>query len=481
MPVEKRRVYLLSPREYSQEVIAVAFAKTSRAPGRFEDNADELSEEGAAKFHEKWVVGYGHGSVAEHAVLHLAIEGASRLAIDALESNRLASYTEKSSRYQVFGSEDYYTPKIVTESLFAKQFSDAHRELYAAYTAAILAVSKQVQEENPPRSGELAEKHDARIRGKYIDYCRYVLPASALANVGMTANARVVEGAVTKMMSHKLEEVRQIGRDIKTIAVLETPTLVKYAGRNDYLVDREVGLQRFVDQETPDQATWRFMKPNVSLVRFDVEGENMMLAGLLFERRSGSNFDQCLREVKEWEMDKKLELLNAAYGRMGQHDKPGREMELPFMLFDVLLDWGSYRDFWRNRMDTPIAQVLDGEYGIALPAMFARVGVEEQVKEAILGAHQLAEAMKPGFEENEHQYLYTNATMRRLLLNMDLRQLFEFWKLRGGPQANPGYRILALRMGELAEEVYPTLWQFAKKRAKADYPSSRDLSKEWYG
>ncbi len=116
MPEADRQVYLLSPKQLSPETIAVAFAKTSRSPESFRAIAAELSDEKSAQFHEKWVVGYGHASVAEHAVLHIAVENASRLAIECLESNRLASYTEKSTRYQLWSPESFYTPPAIANS-----------------------------------------------------------------------------------------------------------------------------------------------------------------------------------------------------------------------------------------------------------------------------------------------------------------------------------------------------------------------------
>src|SRR3970040_910805 len=115
-PEARRRIYLLSPRQLSPETIAVTFAKTSRSPQTFREIADELTDEKSAAFHEKWVVGYGHASVAEHAVLHLAFEGISRLAIECIESNRLASYTEKSTRYQKWDHGEYHFPADVRES-----------------------------------------------------------------------------------------------------------------------------------------------------------------------------------------------------------------------------------------------------------------------------------------------------------------------------------------------------------------------------
>jgi len=117
-----RQVYLLDPQQLDPETIAVTFAKTSRSPQSFQEIAQELTAEKSADFHEKWVVGYGHASVAEHAVLHIAIENISRLAVESLESNRLASYTEKSSRYQKWDPNSYVIPPELQHHPFLNQY-----------------------------------------------------------------------------------------------------------------------------------------------------------------------------------------------------------------------------------------------------------------------------------------------------------------------------------------------------------------------
>src|SRR5215467_13923110 len=129
-----RDIYLLSPKSLSPETIAVAFAKTSRSPESFRAIAAELSDEKSAQFHEKWVVGYGHASVAEHAVLHIAFENVSRLAIESIESNRLASYTEKSTRYQKWGLDDFTIPPELDEvHPLRTEFVATLRLLFKAY------------------------------------------------------------------------------------------------------------------------------------------------------------------------------------------------------------------------------------------------------------------------------------------------------------------------------------------------------------
>src|SRR5215211_6835452 len=115
-----------------EEVVAVLFAYYSRSKESLrrnllkllidkdldmtsrivvEDSDNEklaLAKEKAKQFHEKWVVGYGHASVAEHAIAHIAIEDVSIVTSKIIEDNRLASYTEKSTRYVVFDPEKFY-------------------------------------------------------------------------------------------------------------------------------------------------------------------------------------------------------------------------------------------------------------------------------------------------------------------------------------------------------------------------------------
>ena len=129
MTNKPRQIYLLDPKTLSPETIAVTFAKTSRVPQSFREIASELTEEKSAQFHEKWVVGYGHASVAEHAVLHIAIENVSRLAVESIESNRLASYTEKSTRYQKWSIDSFYTPPEMEGSAYAEPYQALCRSL----------------------------------------------------------------------------------------------------------------------------------------------------------------------------------------------------------------------------------------------------------------------------------------------------------------------------------------------------------------
>ena len=136
----------------------------------------------------------------------------------SIESNRLASYTEKSTRYQVFERDSFYTPANIAASRYANLYRDTMHLLFDTYFASVDPVRAVILKKYPRQEGENEKKYEGRIRSKWIDNCRYLLPTATLANVGMTANARVLEHAITKMLSHPLEEVRAIGAEMKRVA-----------------------------------------------------------------------------------------------------------------------------------------------------------------------------------------------------------------------------------------------------------------------
>jgi thymidylate synthase ThyX len=322
--MHRRQVYLLSPKELSPETIAVAFAKTSRSPESFREIAAELSDEKSARFHEKWVVGYGHASVAEHAVLHIAIENVSRLAVECIESNRLASYTEKSTRYQKWDAEAFFVPPELEGHALLDTYTQTCKLLFQTYLDSLQPMRRLVEQQSERRENETDEAFDRRIRSQYVDSCRFLLPAASLANLGMTANARLLEHAITKMLSHPLIEVRQIGEQVKCVALGEVPTLVKYARENPYLV--ETGND--INDQSPgmipgghaDRSDW------CRLIDFDPDGENKVLAAALY-RFGEMSFTEAQDRLRSASEEERSCLAKALLGKLGEHDIPLRELE----------------------------------------------------------------------------------------------------------------------------------------------------------
>jgi thymidylate synthase ThyX len=453
----EREIYLLSPRALSPETIAVAFAKTSRSPDSFRDIAAELSDEKSAQFHEKWVVGYGHASVAEHAVLHIAFENVSRLAIESIESNRLASYTEKSTRYQKWGLDDFTIPPELHDHPLRDEYIDTVRLLFKTYADALDPVRSLIFERFPRRENEKDEAWDRRIRSKYVDVCRFILPAASLANVGMTANARVLENMIRKMLSHELAEVREIGMKVKEVAKSETPTLVKYADAVPYLVET---IQEIRELETRD---WGLAGVNPTwchMVDCDKDGEEKVLAGALYRFGEMPYMDALayVKHIGDAELEKLAESLLA---RLGKFDIPLRELEYCTYTFDLVMDQGAYAEFKRHRMMTQTPQKLTTRLGYATPRLITEAGFETDYEAAMESASRMFEKLYR-FNPNVAQYIVPNGFNRRVLTHFNLREAFAFCQLRSAANAHFSIRRVAQRMYEEMARVHPLLTKYMK-------------------
>jgi thymidylate synthase ThyX len=445
-----REIYLLSPKDLSPETIAVAFAKTSRSPLSFREIAAELSDESSARFHEKWVVGYGHASVAEHAVLHVACENVSRLAIESIEANRLASFTEKSTRYQRWGPDDFYLPPELENHPLQEPYLGTLRLLFQTYADALGPVRALVEQRAPRRPNEGEEAWDRRIRSQYVDTCRFLLPAAALANVGVTANARVLEHAVRKMLSHPLAEVRQIGEQVKARARGEVPTLVKYAEAVPYLVEtgRELEAEAGGIPEAGGD-DW------CTLLDWDRDGEDKVLAASLY-RFGEASARQALEQVRARGESGRAELAALLFKRLGRHDIPLRELEYAQYTFDLVMDQGAYFEFKRHRMMTQTPQALTCRLGYAVPARITQAGFEEPYRAAMEAAAETYKQLA-AWNPQVAQYVVPNGFNRRVLCTFNLRQAYHFCQLRAAANAHFSIRRLALRVAEEIRGVHPAL------------------------
>ncbi len=458
-PGNPRRIYPLSPRDLTEEQIAVTFAMTSRSPEPFDDIAARVTAESAADFNERWVVGYGHSSVAEHAVLHLAVENVSRLACDALEDNRLASYTEKSSRYQVIDAGSFFTPKeLDAVPSLRGEYVAACRTLFDTYRQLLDGVLTYLRRTRPQRENERNNAYSLRLRRLATDACRAILPAATLTNVGITANARTLEHAITKLMSSALAEEREVGGELREQGRSITPTLVKYADHNPYLSERrQVSLSNATSPELNDTA-------NVTLLDYDRDAERRLAAALLY--RDGQPYADAIAKSDAMTQAQQLDIINAAVGSIGPHDAPPREFELVGYTFEFTFDYGALREFRRHRMQTYLSQPLTVANGCAIPPLIRDAGTEGIFGEAATAAERAFHTL------HEHspalaQYVVTHAHLQRVLSRLSLRECYHLFKLRASREAHESIRQPVIEAMRLAVAVQPELFRHLQLR---DYP-----------
>ena len=467
------RVYPLDAHDLTEEQIAVVFAMTSRRPEAFDEIAQQVSREKAADFHERWVLGYGHASVAEHAVLHLAVENVSRLACDALEDNRLASYTEKSSRYQVIPPDHFHSPKeLEDEPQLGKLYQEACQQLFRGYRQLIDGSMDFLRRNNPPDESERESAYNLRLRRIATDSCRAVLPAATLTNVGVTANARVLEHAITKLMSSGLAEEQALGLDLREQGQLIAPTLIKYANENDYLsivptVQQELS-NKYVNEAPANPPHGHISEPvypEVQLVHWERQAEEKVATALLY-RQAGLSYEEVWAKVLEMTPEARMEVIGRCLSGMGPHDAPVRELELVDYTFEFVLDYGAYREFKRHRMMSYIPQPLTVDHGYRVPDLVVEAGLESLFQDTIAPAEVVYREVQSRLTQVA-QYLVTHAHYRRVLAKMNLRECYHLFKLRTSELAHFAIRGPVQQAMKLAVDTHPGLFRHLLLR---DYP-----------
>lgn len=452
----KRDIYVLE--NLAPEVRAVTFAKCSRSSKSFRDIAHDLTAESSAQFHEKWVVGYGHSSVAEHAILSIALENVSILATKVIEDCRLASYTEKSTRYQVFDREKYYKPQKLMSSKFGKLYEDTANFLFDTYVELTPKFIEYFKKKIPIASGINPKVYETICKAKACDVVRYLLPTATLTNLGMTVNARVLEYAISKFLSYPFDEIKEIGQEIKQMSLKVTPTLIKYANYNEYLAKTPVILdklsKRLVDFKEINKTK------DVALVDWDRDAENKLVASLLY-RFSKCPYRQIMEKVKTMSKKKKIEIIDAALKNRSSHDRPLREFEHVYYTFDILVDYGAFRDIQRHRMCTQTNQDINCDLGYSMPQEFSELKLERKFKECMERATSTFRKIYSKFPKSA-QYIVPLAFKKRVLITWNLRELHHFIPLRSGPMGHISYRRIAQLIFDEVNKVHPGLAKYIK-------------------
>ncbi len=458
------------------EVVSVLFAYVSRSPASFRDNLLKLLKGGellpkgsfsettdyfdaasdkAAEFHEKWVVGFGHNSVAEHACVPVGIENVSILASKVIEDSRLVAFTEKSTRYQWFDRTKYLKPAKIMESEFGAEYEEVMNSLfdfYAEHTEAMLEFMRKKY----PKPEKMADGfYNSITKARACDVLRYALPSSTLTNIGMTINARALEHLIAKMLSHPLEEMNSIASDLKEECGKVLPALLKAAKKNDYIFETETRMLSFAESFATKTGNG---KP-VNLVLSDENPEAKLVASI-FYRYGRNSFERCLEKAKKMsvkEMEKVLDKFCEGIG----NEQPLREFEHAYFTFDILVDYGAFRDIQRHRMCTQTNQLLTTDHGFSIPEAMKEFGIEKDFVEKMGKAKELFDRMRKEMPFGA-QYCVPLAFKKRVLFTWNLRELWHFIKLRSGPAGHESYRKIARQCYEELKEKHPLLVKYLK-------------------
>jgi len=522
-----RSVYAL--KNLPEEVVAYLFARYSRSHLSLrEDLRNMIEAEGlgaligagaqgdpgaafaqiqdrARAFAERYVLGYGHASVAEHGCVHLALEDVSIIASKLVEDARLASYTEKSTRYVAFDpSKVYYPPAVLADPRLADDYRGTIRALLGAYVGWNEDFVARIKARTPRAEKQTERAYEAASRATAFDLLRYLLPAATHTNVGLTLNARTLEHLITKLLSQPLEEGQELGRRIKEEAQHIVPTLLKYADHNAYREDTgaaimelarevlggthpapnpnktlggdppETGGQRGLDKaggllsfplRFGEGGEERAGRGSVSLLFSDPDADDRLVAAILYGTVQMS-MSALLARVRAMSGDTKERVVDEYLKRRGRHDAPGRALERLSCTVEMTMDYGAYRDIQRHRMATQTTQALTPALGCEMPTEYETFGYTAQYGELMARAAQTYTRLHDAGLAHEAAYALPLATRIRALFTWNLREVTHFIELRSARQGHPSYRKIAQEVYHAVAAAHPLIARYMRPNLK---------------
>ena len=417
----------------------------------------------AEELYDRVFFEYGDDSVAQLGGVHLACEQASNILTKILEWGRLMAYLEQSTRYIAYDSRlggrfrYYRDPEVLSSSLGARYISDMDR-LFEVYADLVRDMTDHFRIRVPKSEGDSDFIYRQAVAAKAFDAVRGVLPAASLSNVGIYGTGQAYEALLIRMRAHPLPEARSYAEMILAELRKVIPSFLK---RVD-LPDRGEEVGRYgadVRERLEDLAEDLFTadgpaagSPVVDLTDFDPDGEVKLVAAALYPVTNRSD-REVEAKVRGMSVDERLSVLRAFVGDRGnRRHRPGRALERPTYRFDILSDYGAFRDMQRHRMLTLDWQRLSCDHGFVRPPEVDEAGVGGRFDAAMERSRDLHEALRGPFPE-QAPYAVALAYRVRYLMHMNAREAMHVLELRSTPQGHPSYRQIAQQMHRLIADV----------------------------
>jgi thymidylate synthase ThyX len=486
-----------------ETVKGALFARYSRYPGTLRRLfLDEFAEslphdpaaaaydgaegERAAALYDRIFLGYGDDSVAQLGGLHVGAEWCSNVLTKVLQRPRIGAYLEQSTRYIAFDApmaaatwqdeHDVVAPagpgtggyRYLHDPELGPRYREAMDGIFAIYADLIPRVTAWCAQTYPAPEGTPPAAHERALKAKALDLLRGLLPASTLSHVGIYASGQTYEGLILHLLAHPLPEARRYGRWILDAVQAITPSFVTRVERPDrggrwveFLQEREAAADRWaanlgLDRATADDRDGDQARSTVRLVHVDGD-EDDLLAGLLFEAAEVSE-TAARRAVQGLSSEERGRMLADLIGeRENRRHRPGRGLERLRYRFEVVSDYGAFRDLQRHRMMTVQWQTLTPELGAEVPEEVTAAGAGDDYRRALDLSAAAWGALNDAGRPKEAAYAVALGYRIRYSMDMNARAAMQMIELRSGREGHPSYRAVAHEMHRLIAEAHPAV------------------------
>lgn len=427
----------------------------------------------AQAFYDRILDGYGDDSIGELGGAHLAIENISMLAAKFVEDSRLGgSPLEKSTRYIYFdqkvkGEYLFYREPILMTSAYRDDYINTCNMLFDTYSRLIPPLTALIEQRFPKDPVISKAAYTAALRAKVLDCLRGLLPAGTLTNMGLYGNGRFYESLIHKLHCQTLAELQDIGKRSAEELGKVIPSFIRRADPShrthlsyaQFYESMGNELKQVADQHLEECE--RSLEHGVRLVSYDPDSPTKVAAALLFA--SGNKglpelWEYC-RSLPEEEIARILDA--ASNARENRRHKSPRALEHANFTFEIVTDFGAYRDLHRHRILTQERQLLCCDYGFYTPVEIQGTPYEEEYCNALKQAKEVFDRIRTSLPE-EAQYIVPMAYRIRWYFHVNLRALQWMCELRSSPAGHTCYRHIAQAMARKVCDQFPAFERFFK-------------------
>jgi thymidylate synthase ThyX len=448
------------------------------------------------EFYDRVLLEYGDDSVAELGEAQIAIEGLSNIAVKKIEDRRMGlSYLEKSSRYvawnkKINGDYRFYRDPVLMNSRFADSYVDACNFSFDVYSKNIDPMINYVREKYPIEKYFFKDSQDGKeksfsklknetdiksanmiyrgsTKAKALDILRGLLPASTLTNVGITGNGRAFEYLLTILAASDLDEEQNLALKIKkeldsTIKAFVRRSDDKYGKAfQNYLKQVKKTSQSIVTKEIKSKKTLGGM---TKLVDWESEKNSIdkIVTSIMYEQSPSTSYQNILLQVKKISKEKKIKIIKSlANIRLNRRHRPSRAFESVYYTFDLLNNFGMFRDLHRHRALTLERQLLTTDHGYNTPNEIKILGINKEYKECMNKTKETFDKIRKKNPE-QGQYVVNFAYNYPYFIKFNLREACHLIELRTVPQGHVDYRRVAQQMYRQINKIHPNLSKIMK-------------------
>lgn len=438
-------------------------------------NCELLAMEKAQDFYEKILDGFGDDSIGELGGTHLAVEKVSMLAAKAIEDSRIGgSFLEKSTRYIYFdqkvdGDYQFYKEPILMASSYKDIYLNACRKLFDTYTSLVLPLTEYFEKKFPKEEKISLAAYKAAVRAKVLDCLRGILPASSFTNLGMFGNGRFFDNLLKRLHSHDLFELQEIAKLAYNELSSVIPSFIKRSDaicqnqldHNEFVSSMKKNLLELSKKHSDFAINKDEKKPGVHLLNFEADSLAKVAAALLFEQ-SDMSLEKLQQYCRGLNDDEILEIFKAASKyRKNRRQKSPRGLENVFFTFEIIGDFGMYRDLQRHRMLTQERKLLSCNHGYYISQEIENCGLEKEYEKAMEIAKKAYDVISQDFPE-EAQYVVPMAYNVHWYIHVNLRALQWMSELRSSPAGHANYRLAVQDMVKQVCSVFAPFEEFFK-------------------